>query len=173
MKNLILKFLIILCWMLCATIILFASLKSQLVLAENQKEIVGKIFPQGWGFFTKDPQSFALNIYSCKNNKFTKVNILNQSLKNNFGFSRASRMVGYELSMVAQKIKTNEWVSDQSKNIYNSIKNRTIIIHSDYNYSYLSKGIYVLELYKPIPYAWADQNQAKNNPISTAKILIK
>lgn len=173
MKNLITKLVIIFGWVLCTTLILFSTMKSQLILAENHKEFINKIFPQGWGFFTKDPQDFELNIYKIRNGKLEKIKTLNQSLENKFGFSRSSRMIGYEMSTIAQEIKSTEWIQNTDNNIYSSLKNSTIVINNKVKFRYFSRGSYLIQLYKPVPYAWAKQNQEKYNPFSVAKIQIQ
>lgn len=173
MKNLKIKLILIFGWTLCAILILFSSMKSQLILTENHKEFINKIFPQGWGFFTKEPQSFELAIYKINSGKLEKIQTLNQSFENRLGFSRSSRMIGYEMSEIASKIKTSDWINNTDGNIHSSLKNKTIVIKSDYKFIHFHKGTYLMKLYKPIPYAWSKQNQEKYNPFATAKIQIK
>lgn len=173
MKNYRFKNLLILSWTLCAFLIFFSSMKSQLILSENVKNITNIIFPQGWGFFTKNPQDFALNIYRIKNRKLEILNVNNQSLKNSFGFSRSARLIGYELSTIVSDIPNKVWVKNKTGDIYDNINDKTILINNRPYFNHIKKGDYLIKLYKPIPFAWANDNQEKFNPFSVVKIKIQ
>lgn len=173
MKNLNIKFILTFCWIIFGSTVLFSTLKSQLILNDSSKEFISKVFPQGWGFFTKDPQDFELSIYRIKNNKLEPIKMSNQSLKNYFGFSRSARIIGYEMSTVVKELTTNNWIKNANGNIYSHLNDSTINIKSTHLFKYLTTGEYLIKLYKPIPYAWAQQNQENYNPFSIAKIKIK
>lgn len=160
-------------WSLFGFCVLFSSLRSQLVVSENIKEVVNKFFPQGWGFFTKNPRDMVLRIYKVKNEKLVEIDIANQSLENRLGCSRSSRMVGYEISKVAENIKISDWKQNLTGNINDHIKDKSIEIRIKFDLKHLKRGEYLLKLYRPIPYAWARCNQEKFNPFSVAKIHIK
>jgi antimicrobial peptide system SdpA family protein len=173
MKNFKIKFILIFGWSLFGFSILFSTMKTQLVLSNNLKEFTSKLFPQGWGFFTKNPRDFVLNCYKIKNGKLELIDISNQSLKNHLGFSRSARIIGYEMSIIAGDIKNTDWKQNSDGNIYNNINDTTITINNKYLFKHLTKGDYLIKLNKPVPYAWSKYNQEKFNPFSIAKISIK
>ena len=148
----------------------FASQKSQLIINDNFKKNISLIFPQGWGFFTKNPRDLVLEIYIIKNKKLYYIDVSNLSLKNKFGFSRSSRVIGYELSTIASKIQKNEWKESTNKDINNHINDKAIILQNNATFNYLKKGEYLIKAFKPIPYAWSKSKQEKFNPISVVKI---
>lgn len=173
MKNFKFKSILIFGWIIFGLLVFFSTMKSQLILNDDLKEFTNKIFPQGWGFFTKNPQDFALNIYKINKGKLELIDISNQSIRNNFGFSRRARMIGYEMSTVVEDIKVSDWIKNTDGNIYSNLNDKTININNKNYFSHLTKGEYLIKLYKPIPYAWSKMNQEKYNPFSVAKINIK
>ena len=68
MRKLLIKRFLILCWGMFAFFILISALKSQLLLNEKTKETLVKIFPEGWGFFTKNPKDPEYKIYIVAKN---------------------------------------------------------------------------------------------------------
>ena len=173
MKNFKIKFILVFGWTIFGLSVFFSTLESQLILNNNLKEFTSKFFPQGWGFFTKNPRDFVLNIYKIKNGKLEPIDISNQSLKNHLGFSRSARIIGYEMSIIAGDIKNTDWKQNIDGNIYSNINDITITINNKYPFKHLTKGCYLMKLNKPIPYAWSKSNQEKFNPFSIAKISIK
>ena len=173
MKGLRFNLILIFGWISFGICVLFSSLKSQLILSENIKELVNQIFPQGWGFFTKNPRDLLLRIYKIENSKLTEIDISNQSFKNRFGCSRTSRMIGYEISKLAESVKMTDWKQNLTGNIVDNINDKSIEVKSKYLFRHFTKGEYLLKLYKPIPYAWARFNQEKYNHFSVAKVNLK
>ena len=173
MKELEFKLIIIFGWTLFGLTVFFSSLKSQLILNENVKTITNNLFPQGWAFFTKNPRDLVLRIYKIEKGKLLEIDISNQSLKNKMGFSRSARIIGYEMSKVAETVKITDWKQNSTSNIYDHLNDKTIIVNSQFPFKHLTKGEYLLKLYRPVPYAWAKFNQEKFNAFSIAKINIK
>ena len=172
MRNNIFKKAIFLCWLFCAFSIFIASLKSQLLINEKLKRNINIIFPEGWGFFTKNPRDLALEIYRIEKGKAYLIDASNQSLDNFIGLSRSSRIIGYETSTLVSNILKNEWKVSTTKNIHDHINDETIIVKDKSNLNHLKKGNYLVKVFKPIPYAWSKSNQEKYNPFSVVKIKI-
>ncbi|KOP37674.1 SdpA family antimicrobial peptide system protein [Flavobacterium sp. WLB] len=173
MKYILFKTMLILGWSLFGVFTFFSSLKSQLIINENVKEVSNKISPQGWGFFTKNPRDPILSIYKIKNGELLEIDISNQSLKNSCGFSRSARMIGYEMSKVAEKIRIKDWKQNLNGNMSDHLNDSVISIDSKHQFRHLTKGEYLLKLYSPIPYAWAKFDQEKYNRFSVVKVNIK
>ncbi|PWB25858.1 SdpA family antimicrobial peptide system protein [Flavobacterium sp. HTF] len=173
MKRAIFFKLTLICgWILFGVSVFFSSLKSQLILNENLKEFTNKVLPQGWGFFTKNPRDFVLRIYKIRNGKLEEMDISNQSLKNRLGFSRSARIIGYEMSIIAEKVKNNDWKQNSTGNIYDNINDKMIVINTDFSFKHVTKGNYLLKLYRPIPYMWAKFNQENFNRFLVVKVCI-
>lgn len=155
-----------------AFFILISALKSQLLLNEKTKETLVKIFPEGWGFFTKNPKDPEYKIYIIVKNKLQLLSLTNQSIENKFGFSRKSRMIGYEISTLLSDVQENEWIKDTTKNINTHLNDKIIKIKNKYKFKHLNTGTYIIKRCRPVPYAWAKQNQEINNPFTVVKIKI-
>src|SRR5581483_8297699 len=63
------------------------------------------LFPEGWGFFTRNPREAIVDIYSIEGqNQLTLLSHANGSSAYYFGASRLGRRFGYEISMVLNHI---------------------------------------------------------------------
>ena len=168
----ILRKFIFLLWSMLAVLVFFSSFETQLVVNDNLKRKLNIIFPEGWGFFTKNPRDLGLEVYKIENNKIRLLDASNHSYKNYFGLSRSARLVGYEASTVASEIQKNQWVKGNNSNLSHHLKDSTMVFSDKKYFNHLTKGEYLLKLYKPIPFAWANKNQEKYAPFSVAKIKI-
>ena len=64
-----------------AVLVFFSSFETQLVVNDNLKRKLNIIFPEGWGFFTKNPRDLGLEVYKIENNKLIKQSTRNNCLK--------------------------------------------------------------------------------------------
>lgn len=152
-------------WSIASLMIFFSSFKEQVFIPKKVQKHIGTIFPEGWGFFTKNPRDPLLEVYEVKNDILTLTTIKNQSAQNIFGLSRKSRIVGYESSMIANEVLPKYWSKDKMGNLH-QLKMDTIFSIKNNNNKYLKKGIYLFVTYEMVPFAWAKQNQNANNPIN-------
>ena len=75
----------------------------------DQKKFLGEIYPQGWGFYSKDPRSEMLNVYNAETYNQAVV-WPNNTIKNVFGLYRYGRGQGIELGLLVSKIpKSVKW----------------------------------------------------------------
>ncbi|MBC6425565.1 MAG: SdpA family antimicrobial peptide system protein [Ekhidna sp.] len=139
---------------------------NKLINYSNKKSIVFTL-PQGWGFFTKNPQSLSANCYLIEGNKLERKTVSNSSWKNLFGLARKSRYYGFELSQILNVIPANQWINSKGNfREIDFINHPTFVIkNEDLNllvYEYSKK--YLIVLNKPIPFAWAQMNQEEYQP---------
>ena len=166
------KIALLIIWGCFILIVFISSFNEQIMLPENFKKEVNIIFPQGWSFFTKDPRSYRLLAYSLNGSKIEKLSIQNQSFSNIFGLSRKARVIGYESSIIANKILPKNWKDMVGERLDSLVGCKSIKLKPEKNFKYLTGGYYIFKLYKPIPYTWANKKQEMNNPSKLAKVEI-
>lgn len=160
-------------WLFSATLIFFSSMKEQIVVNEKLKKQVSTFFPEGWGFFTKNPRDLQLEVYKIENKKLNKINMSNHSAFNYFGLSRKARVIGYESSIIANEVDKKNWKKNETKNMTFFMNDSSIVIQQKKGFKFLVPGEYMFKMYEPIPYAWSKKNQENNNPYSLVKVKIE
>jgi antimicrobial peptide system SdpA family protein len=130
-------------------------------------------FPQGWGFFTKNPKEVMFLVYKEENGNFKKVVFENSSKENYFGFSKKIRYKNMEYSFLidSYKGKWDKLNGDFVKKLkYIKVKD-TIKLKKDF--LVLTNGTYCLIKLNSIPFAWSNKNQEAFQPCEIAKIYVK
>lgn len=73
--------------------------------------VVSKVAPQGWAFFTKDPQDVELVAYQLTSNELTSLQSTPQSrVENAWGITRAQRAQGPEIAALSNALTWVECV---------------------------------------------------------------
>lgn len=75
--------------------------KERLLINYKTSKVINHLLPQGWGFFTKNPRE---PIFELKEINGEMVSAANNTIQNKFGFSRCSRKIGSEVSMIYAQI---------------------------------------------------------------------
>lgn len=141
--------------------IMVGSLPGATISVSKMRKIQAvSIFPEGWAFFTKDPQEEDYILYSFTRNsdgKYERVMAPTSAPQNIFGLNRASRLQAQELGAAIHYIKDSLWVTikgsiDSSYTLVNNIKPVPIPIRSKHPYF---NGKYIIQKTAPVPWAWA------------------
>ena len=120
------------------------------------KQYINAFFPQGWGFFTKDPREKMIELHIEENGHLKRIDFLNNSALNYFGLTRKSRRIGMDVSIIYEQTKVHTFYED-----FQHIP-KGITISGEYLYlqeSLKNKDIYILEK-EWMPWAWY-QSSAK------------
>ncbi len=160
-------------WLIIGIIVFFASFKEQIILNKNFQKQVNYIFPEGWGFFTKNPRDLLMDVYKLDNNEIVKIDMSNHSLANKLGLSRKARVIGYEASMITNDIPEEFWIENTSNDIKPHLTDSTLVIKKKPYFKHLANGEYIFKVYRQVPYAWANKGQEKYNPSKFAKVRIE
>lgn len=160
------KNLLIFIWVILILLIFVSSLKTQVVLGERTKTQLNTFFPEGWSFFTRNPREPLLEAYKIENNKIIIIPLSNSSFENFFGFSRKSRVKGFEASVIVSDIPSTVWKEDKGTDYAKHINDNIVNVKLKNTNQYFKKGKYMFVLRKPIPWAWAGKNQDKFSPYS-------
>jgi antimicrobial peptide system SdpA family protein len=138
--------------------------------------ILRKILPQGWAFFTKDPQESFMLLYKlqCSGDSITHIKEFtykSASLANSLGFSRKARLVGGEVGVIASSLPKSGWrdgigpVSNIKRYSIKSQLNKDLLL--------VPEGTYMLVQRRPIPWAWFNRDQEKHQPFLYSVVQIK
>lgn len=160
-------------WVLITTIVLIASSSEQIVIEKKFKRQINYIFPEGWGFFTKNPRDLVMSVFSIRDKELNRIEMSNHSLTNNLGLSRKTRIIGFEASIIAKDIPKEFWKEDISINVKNRLNDSVLIVKKKPHFNHITEGEYIFKLYRQIPYAWADKNQEKYNPAQFARVRVE
>jgi antimicrobial peptide system SdpA family protein len=128
-------------------------------------------FPQGWGFFTRNPREAMVDVYRQDVQGLELVTVLNSSPGNYFGFSRNSRVVGLEMVEVVKRIPHAAWKNGKG-DIHAVALETSDTIKLSKKLKYFVPGTYIFHQYKIVPFAWANLKQEKYKPYLAAKILV-
>jgi antimicrobial peptide system SdpA family protein len=157
-------------WAVVIFFVLFSNNSSYPILNHNTKKAISYLFPQGWGFFTKDPKEVTIDVYEVDNQNLKLVTINNFSLQNLFGFSREARYIGYELGKLEQYIPKTVYINKLGLVGQNYQKKATVVKIPFIPKFYSFNKEYVLFQYKIVQFAWINKNQEQYKPYLVARI---
>ena len=116
------------------------------------------LFPEGWGFFTRDPREDQyLMFQQLGEDDVRVVTFKNASSRNFFGFSRKGRRVHMEFQRVQTFVPDSMW--NHAVTDINSVIAKAPDVEldniGDYDYFHIDKGTYIIERSKPIPWSYS------------------
>ncbi|MBG07431.1 MAG: hypothetical protein CME68_01610 [Halobacteriovoraceae bacterium] len=138
------------------------------------KGILLATLPEGFSFFTKNPQHKRVWIYRENKNKLIKVNFIQNRLFNNLGINRIHRSHRVELHSIISSIPNRLWFKCDSsielckKNNKNKIfqfKNRAL--RPEYC------GQFLLSYQKLVPWVWRKSKDSLFMPALTSRINVE
>ncbi|MBP2834092.1 SdpA family antimicrobial peptide system protein [Aquimarina sp. U1-2] len=160
-------------WLIGAILVFFSSFANQILIDSTIQRQISYAFPEGWGFFTKNPRDLLMEVYKkMENGEFKKIDVSNHSFSNAFGLSRKVRMIGYEASVISSGITQKNWVQNNSNLLQDHIHDSIKVIKSTIKNTYLTEGEYIFKVFRPVPFVWANQNQEAFNPTKFVRIKL-
>lgn len=167
---------IILLWGLLFYLFGLAHLEfSSTAMSFDVKKNLNFLLPQGWGFFTKNPQEVYVLVYEISDyvdRPLRNLTIQNTAKENLYGLSRNSRFVGYEISKILGNVPREAWGNGTGL-VKDYLSDTTFFIKIDQPlFTFDLEKEYILVQYKPVPYAWATNDQEKHRPFLAAKIML-
>ncbi|MFC7394280.1 SdpA family antimicrobial peptide system protein [Scopulibacillus cellulosilyticus] len=116
---------------------------------------IHRLYTQGWGFFSKNPEDEVLNIYNPNSMK-PESEWPNNSLKHLFGLNRKGREEGIELGAILARLPDKgDWNTGKIKNNIHYFK----IKNPSWNDNLHGKMIIAYE--KITPWAWSEVMKKK------------
>ena len=141
--------------------------KNTIMYVSNLKGDIVKILPQGWAFFTRNPQEEDLEYHLINNNSIAKYDFIGNRIEDYFGFKREKRAFIAKMSFSALNIEDKKWKYESyNKVLYFKNISSDIMIHK-VNEEILNplcnkKVLFIKK--KPTPWAWRnfkDSSQIK------------
>lgn len=176
MSNKYFTFILILLFFSLCFIILNNSTSS--ITAINNSAIIKKytfkVFPQGWGFFTRNPRE---NLTKCYIFDESYKNIITQcsSSKYVFGLDRACRAKHAELEVLLSQVQDSLWKKrliqkDSLSLVFSNEKLLDTVVNVFHSPSIFGEVILVKE--DRLPWAWSQKKFLINPPIKYAKVFV-
>ncbi len=126
-------------------------------VSTKEKNVIRFLFPQGWGFFTRNPREPKYKLYQIKEGQLQLVTFQITSSKNYYGLSRKGSRMGMEMHRIKDNLPpTDSWKSSkiQLRNIdLDAISYSCVDVVS--SLLYIEEGNYILKEYHITPWSWA------------------
>ena len=164
MNQIVIRITFFLSIFLVGVIILFSMIsslpESTIRISNIQKAKTASYIPEGWAFFTKNPQEEDILAYKYQESQkptYQLITIPTGSVSNAFGLNRKVRMLAQEMGVMQKYIPDSCWftingsLQNNDSIIINSLIK--ILIPKVSNYPYLS-GTYIFQKIAPIPWSW-------------------
>ena len=138
------------------------------------KRDIISFLPEGWGFFTRDPQESEIYIYKKVGSELVSYSIHHSRPNNYFGLKRNSRAQMVELEFLIRNIKEVDWIECEDE-INNCLSQETVPeFHLNNNSVFQSLcGVIWLQKKKPVPWAWSKSRDNINMPSIIIKLNIE
>ncbi len=167
------SFLLCFCWFLLFILIIVSSVESPLEPNFSSKKTVFTFFPQGWGFFTRNPREKIIKLYKVDNEgKVISLIKSNSAREFYFGISKKNRLVNWEISTLIPKIPKTNWIKNQKDSLFFSKNKAKDTIINDFVKPSL-RGTYIVVIQERIPQAWGEYYKKIVMPYDYAKVYIK
>ncbi|WP_270169461.1 SdpA family antimicrobial peptide system protein [Paenibacillus sp. SYP-B4298] len=124
------------------------------------------VSPQGWGFYSKNPRDYMINVYDMNTEK-PALQWPNNRATNLFGISRYGRSQGIEAGLIQGKISEANWLACEDSPT-ECLKNYTdkVSVTNSTPHPTICGDIGVV-LQEPVPWAWSKNE----NIIMPSKIV--
>ena len=131
--------------------------------------------PEGWKFFTRDPQEEAAYAYrASEDGSFAAMpHEPNASRSNLFGASRVGRLRGVEMGTLLEQIPDTEWTKCDEAPARCIERAKTVATVKNGSPSPTMCGSIGIALQKPVPWAWARSKRPVTMPSRVAKVVVQ
>ncbi|AVO03405.1 hypothetical protein A9958_13295 (plasmid) [Staphylococcus simulans] len=133
---------------------------------------ISAIWPQGWGFFSKNPRGTNMKIYALDGSR--EIRLPNMIVKNGFGLNRKGRAQAIEAGRINSKIPNQKWVSCSSNcNIAHLQNTKSSIDIKNDSPRKLLKGSYIFAQEKAVPWNYRKYYSKDTNITKYIKVNIE
>jgi len=138
------------------------------------KKYTFKVFPQGWGFFTRNPRESLTKCYVF-NDTFKDIITQCSSSKFIFGLDRTCRAKHAELEVLLSQVEDSLWKKkiiqkDSLSKVFSNEKVLDTVFNVFHSPSVFGQVILVKE--DRLPWAWSQKKFLINPPIKYAKVFV-
>ena len=131
--------------------------------------------PQGWKFFTRNPQEEGANAFRADAaGTFAPIpRAPNASPSNLFGASRSGRVAGLEMGGLLEQIPDNQWTKcDESPAVCLARATAVATVKNAASHPTMC-GTIGIALQKPVPWAWARALRPVTMPSRIARVVVQ
>ncbi|NOS55524.1 MAG: SdpA family antimicrobial peptide system protein [Cyclobacteriaceae bacterium] len=142
-------------------------------LNKRESLIFRSFFPEGFGFFTRDPNEEFPLLYKEVNDSLVLLTKANSSSSNLFGLKRTQRSVFGEMGSIISEIPSEDWTKCATtlKECLSSKKIKVVeISNTRINTNFC--GTYFITTKKPVPWAWRETFKGEM-PQRFVKLIIR
>ncbi len=133
--------------------------------------------PEGWGFFTRDPQEEKFRVYLVKDNfELEEMDFQVSSNQNYHGLSRKIRRKFFEISQVVGSVPNDAWYdySGTRENLCLDSDQKLFEIELDKKNFFLLKNEKLLVYkYSVIPWEWSQITDIEEGKIAYVSVVFK
>jgi len=127
-----------------------------------------KVFPQGWGFFSKSPREESIMIL---NSSYDLATVWpNNSFENLLGVKRFGRTQGIEMGLLYSQIPENMWTACES-DLKNCVAPTEVITVNNTTPVPSFCGEYIIVKRQVVPWAWSKIMETDEMPLKFAKVV--
>lgn len=137
----------------------------------HHSSLVYTLFPQGWGFFTRDAQEAQIKVYQKVGDSFELINKSNGTPSYMLGLSRISRRQNVEFGQIVATIPDEAWSPCSFKELTACVPDSVVVRQNPFHQP-LMKGEYLLVSSRPVPWAWARSSKPIIMPFRTIRLII-
>ena len=144
------------------------------MLSKTTRTNVSTLLPQGWSFFTRDPQEIvtSVNVLDPIDSTFTNEVIKNASSRNFFGLKRYSNIQMAELSDLEPKVPEPYWKECETYDCLDNLDDLIAFnINNNSDQQMICGTIYLVKE-KPVPWAYTKlvKHEGRTTKLKIAKI---
>ena len=144
-----------------------------ITLPGEDKELMTTILPEGWKFFTRNPQEPQMLPYVQQDGAWVSASLLpNSRARNLFGLDRRGRAQSVELGIIGEGVPSTAWSECDGAPL--ECLDRAPVgarIHNDFPSASVC-GVVGLVSQPPIPWAWAHSKSHLDMPSRVARLEV-
>lgn len=148
-------------------------MSESVVSASSEKNVLLKIFPQGWSFFSKSPRDDEFLVLDPETLELA-VQWPNAAAANFLGLSRYGRAQGIEAGTLSVQVPPDQWQvcsGDLEGCMQESERTAIEVVNTTPNASLC--GSYLLVQRKPVPWAWASITTPEEQPSKYVEVSVR
>jgi antimicrobial peptide system SdpA family protein len=143
-------------------------------LPGQERQVIGRLSPQGWGFFTKNPQDELIGVMERRDGHWQIIEEHSGSPSNLFGFRREMRAHGVEVGLFTQALGADaQWHECKSEPLGCADALPVTAVVANVSPSPFYCGELVLFRPKPVPWAWSKARKPVVMPSFLARIEVQ
>lgn len=130
-------------------------------------------FPQGWGFYSKDPREESIHVFDYQTED-PSTNWPHNSIENFYGLKRIGRAQGIEAGLVKSKVPEDDWIACEEEPFTCATEHdggEPITINNESPFPTIC-GEHLIVMQEPVPWAWSKYKETAIMPSQIARVNV-